>query len=428
MPTRNFESFVEAFSVYLSSRKAPKAYHLWAGLWCLSAAIERRASCFTNQNFLWPNIYVVLLGPPANGKSQIIDPCSELLLSLGDDRHTPSSMTFASLADHVRDFQRTIIDPKSGSAQSYSGVNILSSEWKVLLPTYDTQLLGKITDLYDCKRYSESRRSEKNNFVVERTCCTMCVGTTPIHLFGTLPESAWSDGFLSRCFIVYSEEVVIPKLFGDPSFDEEERIKQDRIYMQKMKDDLKDVSGLQGRFRFAEDAALRFAAFAEHPSGMGGPPHPRHPRLAHYAGRRGQHLLKLGMLSSIDRKDDLIVEVFDYERAYEWLIGMELNLPDIFRVNNAGGDSQIVEDMHHEMVTKFIEQGGKPLRKSHLTNFLMSRVQTFRHDAIIKAAVAGGWFKEASDQYDPAKGTAYIPADESPFIFERKELKPRGAA
>lgn len=415
---RRFESFVDAFSTFLEKRHAPKEYHLWAGLWCLAAAIERRISTYTRGSDLYPNIFVILLGPPGFGKTTIIKPCRQLVGSLGKDRIAPSSMSFASFADHIKDYQRTIIDPRKQTTITYNCVNICSSEMQVMLPVYDTMLLGKITDIYDCDYYGESRRSAQNNFEVERTCCSMLAGTTPTHLFHTLPEEAWATGFMSRCFVVWASQIELTSLFGD-----EDAEARDVEFLKLLAQDLKHISELTGRVRFTPEAAAKMDAFGTYGL-MGGPPIPRHPRLLNYAARRTGHLIKLCQLSVIDRKDELLIEEYDYDRAYDWLIGMELNLPGVFQAHNSGGDSQITEDLHHEMSRIYIERGGKPLPRRYLVNFLMPRAQAFKHEAIIKAAVGGGWFQEIKD---PQFGLLYIPAAESPFIFERKELRPKGA-
>ena len=72
-----------------------------------------------------------------------------------------------------------------------------------------------------------------------------------------------------------------------------------------------------------------------------------HPKMNHYNSRRWYHLIKLMMLSSIARGDDMVVEEADFVRALTWLEEAESTMPEIFKAMSTGGDSQVIREAWH---------------------------------------------------------------------------------
>ncbi len=321
-------------------------------------------------------------------------------------------MTHASFADELRNATRAIIDPKTQKAVEYNCLNILSSEFQVLFPQYDTFLLGKFTDTYDGMGYSESRRGGegKNTFHLPRVLVNMLAGTTPEHLFSTFPESAWGTGFMSRTILVWSTDVQIRSLFED-NFSTGEP----RLQLEALKHEVKAIASMYGEFVFEKEARDRIDAF--HKTGpFGGPPLPSHPRLLNYSTRRTAHLLKLMILSAVDRGGDYVLTNADYDQAFEWLIEVESQIPEIFKAGNTGGDSQIVNDLHHYVSERYIKTR-EPVPAYILNNFLLGRTQAMKIEALLTAAVSGGWLKRGTVA---SKGVCYIPLAKNPSEDEKR--------
>lgn len=408
MSNRRLPSFVKAFETYLEPMGAPKLFGRWAALWTMSAALERRVWVHTKRMDLFPNMFIILASPPGIGKGTAIGPIRDLIDSLGDHRLSASSMTHASFADDLRGASRAIVDTKSQKTIEYNCLNVLSNEFQVLFPQYDTFLLGKLTDTYDGKQYSESRRGGegKNTFHLPRVLVNLLAGTTPEHLFSTFPESAWGTGFMSRTILVWSTDMQIRSLFESPIADNFGADQQ----FEALRRDIKLIASMYGAFTFEASARDKIDAF--HQSGpFGGPPLPSHPRLINYASRRTAHLLKLMMLSAVDRgAPDYVLHEADYTRAYNWLIDVETAMTEIFKIENTGGDSQIMNDLHHFVSAIYIKTG-KPVPAFKLSNFILGRTVAMKIDPILSAGVSGGWFKRATVE---KVGTCYVPLARTP--------------
>lgn len=410
---RHFPSFVDAFAELVLPKGAPPEFARWAALWCISAATERRTWTFTLRENLFPNIFAFLVAPAGFGKGLVIEPAVRIIEVLGEKRIGASSMTSASLADGLREGQRNIIDPKTQAATSYHALNILSPELQVLLPEYDTALLGKATNIYDAKAYSESRRGGegKNTFRLPHVTITLLAGTTPVQIFSTVPESAFQTGFFSRVVLVWgTPEKGKKSLFYDEAGEKAVmKLEADLAH------DLKVIAEVYGKFRWEGAAQALTDQFFNENYPYGGNPVPSHPRLLHYCTRRTQHLIKLMMLRALDLGTmDLTAEFYDW--AFDTLIATEARMPEIFQEQNQGGETQTVNDLHHELVLHYAKTK-KPVPRGYVYALFGSRVPSWKIEALLKMAVTGGWLLRLHDE---KIGTCYVPRTVTPEETERK--------
>lgn len=394
MKKRHYPSFIEGYIDYLSNKPTPKEYARWAAIWAISAAVERRVCTYTMESELYPNIFVMLAGPPAAGKGLAIQPARALVSSLGDNRVSASTLTNAALIDQLRAASRTIIIPGQ-KAIDYHCLNVVSPEFQVLFPAYDAAMLATVTDIYDCHPYGSRRRGGKGeyDFDLERPCITVCGATTPEHFFTTFPESAFRTGFFSRMFIVWGAERPRGKMVSD------RKASGARDKFKKLGEDLKIISEYVGEFSFepiAEELADEFYWANDH---HGADPVPTHPRLLYYAARRPTHLVKLMQISAIDRCVDplnLVLTEFDYRRAFDWLIEMETLIPLLWQDHSQGGEAQMVEDVYHEIWIAY-QKSKKPIPKARVVQLFAARTQMFKIETIIKMMISGGWVEPITD-------------------------------
>ena len=143
---------------------------------------------------------------------------------------------------------------------------------------------------------------------------------------------------MSRVIMVHSSERPIIDVFNEPH----------RERPKSMINDLKVIWALEGQFNVTEDFGK-----AMHDWKTGGfEPVPNHPKLAHYASRRFAHLLKLTMISSVDRSNELILRIEDFKRAKDWLISAEATMPFIFKEGSIVPDSKVMDEIAHFVQTK----------------------------------------------------------------------------
>ena len=379
---REFEDWVEAFYEFTSFAASPSLFRRWAAISCIAGALERKVWVVTQGAPVYPNLYTVFVAPPGIGKSKLTSRVDRLWRALPDHHVAPTSITKAALADGLADAQRTIQRPReTPSVVNFNSLKILSNELGTLIPSYDTEFMAALTDIYDGSLYAEKRRSQKEGISIPAPQINLLAATTPSHLNDFLPAGAWDQGFLSRTLLIYSGERIIGELFGGP--------KEEAETYKRLQNDLKQIGNLYGEIKFSRSAAEAITQWHL----KGGPPVPDHPKLHHYTTRRTLHLLKLCMVASVSENNSLTISLDNYRTALNWLTEAEDAMPDIFKAMTTGGDSKAIEETWY-YVYKMNMKTKKPVPEGRVYQFLGERVPTHNIERIVQVMSKAGLLKE----------------------------------
>lgn len=349
--------------------------------------MERRVWVRTKGSELYPNIYVILVGPPGVGKSAILSQAERMLRALQDHHIAPNSVSSASLVDSLVLANRKIIRPNDTPAYvQFHYLTVIASELGVFLPIYDPLFMNSLTKFYDGEHYEERRRTGKVNLSkLEHPHLGIIGGTTPSYLNSFLPEGAWDQGFTSRSLFVYAGEPVFRDIFEeDGNLDELTKVYTNLIH------DLKSIGheNLYGKMEWSKDAAAAITAWNR----KGLPPVPEHGKLVHYNSRRLAHVIKLCMVASISRSNDLLIEVEDYQTAIDWILEIEDKMPDIFHSMGVAGDSKAMEDTWYFVYQIYMKEK-KPVLEHRIINFLKDRVPSHSLVKVLDIMVRSGLLK-----------------------------------
>lgn len=371
---------MEATSVLPS----PILHRKWTAISAVAAALERKVWIRTYEN-LYPNQFILLVGPPGVGKSVGMSVVRRMWEVLDDLHLAPSSLTRASIIDALNDAARRVVRTSKGAdILSFNSLYILSSELTVMLPAYETEFMSKLTDIYDGVPYGERRRGRDFNVQMKEPQINLLGATTPSALTGLLPEGAWDQGFLSRTILIYADERTKIDMFNVPQASETE--------LKALRTDLRRLTSMSGKMTFTSEAAAAITAWDMED----GPPRPDHPKLVHYCSRRTAHLLKLCMVASAACGESYSIDIHHYQMALDWLLEAEASMPDIFRaMSQRGGDSEVIRETWHYVYTIWMKEK-KPIRENRLVMFLAERVPSTHIQYVIKAMVDSGMLKSVS--------------------------------
>lgn len=247
-----------------------------------------------------------------------------------------TSMTMASLVDHLNEAKRTIIQIPDPSIE-YNSLYIMADELSAFMDQYDTGLIAGLTTFFDGVPYSQGRRVSNIRIKIQRPQLNILCGSTPSNLIKLMPEFAWEQGFTSRIMLIYSEDKPIVDEFNT----EKRKMPDDMVH------DLKIMNTLVGQMGWTEEYAKAMHNWKV----LGFPPVPRHPKLEHYCSRRFSHLIKLSMIACVDRGSDMMLCKEDFNKAMGWLLEAELVMTNIFQSGGANTDSAAMEEILH-----FVEQ------------------------------------------------------------------------
>lgn len=369
-------------------------FRKWAGISTIAGALERKVWVHTLGSNLYPNLYTILVGPPGVGKTVVTSFAQDLWAELPDHHLAPSAVSRASLMDSLREAERKIVIPQNiPPVVVFNSLLIAANELGVLIPGYDNEFMNTLTDVYDGKRYGESKRSKELKYVMLSPQLNLLAATTPSYLNNVMPEGAWDQGFISRVFLVYSGETTIRDLFTDVAVQKEP--KKNLIH------DLKIIGNLYGKMMFTEEAATAISCWHK----AKGPPAPEHPKLIHYNTRRTAHLLKLCMVACAATTNDLIITLYHYNTALSWLLEAEQFMPDIFKSMAIGGDAKAIQDTWYFAYQVYAKEK-RNVSEARLIEFLQNRVPAHSIERIIMIMVKSKLLEKQLDGYLPRASQA----------------------
>jgi hypothetical protein len=373
---RALKSFVDGFVEYTEGRGSPRLYRKWTAIFLVAAALERKCWVTTTKGQLFPNKYIILTGPAGVGKSLCTRLAHDLLESLRSPETpfhlAPTSVTKASLIDRLAEAERRIMRPMEDPALvKFNSLHIVANEFGVFLPSWEAEFMNTLTDLWDCGRYAESRRTGNTNLEIPCTQLNLLSATTPSQLINLLPEGAWEQGFMSRVLLVYSGETDFTDLFAT--------LDSDGKLWDALVRDLKSVYKMYGEFSVDIETQEALNEWGR----AGGPPIPDHPRLITYRQRRIAHLLKLCIISAAACDDERIITLENFAEALDWLVELESAMPDIFKSLKIGGSARAIEECYDFVYQRFHKLGKKPVPEHLIVAFLQERVPIHDVDKIL---------------------------------------------
>lgn len=395
---RKFQSWLAGFDVYTENLPSPVLFRKWAAIATVAGVLERKVWIKSNIGILYPNLYTILVAPAGVGKTVMTDLVRAFWEEIPELHIAKSSVNRATVIDELLEAERNIVRPqdKENPVVSFNSLLIAANELSVLIPGFDLPFMSVMTDLWDCKHYSERRRGRDINFTIENPQINMIAATTPSYLKEMIPEGAWEQGFTSRTLLIYSGEIERRPIFGETQKNE--------AMFKLLVEDLKHIASLYGKMSFTPESVEAINEW--HMSG--GEPRPNHPRLNNYLNRRTTaHVLKLAMISSIMERDDLVITAENFFEARDWLIEFEHYIPDIFKSMTGGGDARAIEEAWHFLYTIYIKDSQRrPIIESRLVHFLSERVPVHSVHRIIEIMVKAKIIKE---ELIKGVGKGYVP-------------------
>lgn len=319
---------------------------------------------------MYANMFILLVAPPGVGKTQAIRPAADLWHKSKGIKVAPDDVTKASLLDHMKDAHQARVFIETNDFIEYHSLNIAADEFGVFVSQHDLSFMSVLNALYDNRDvYKESRRGREGDIILNNPQVTLLAGTQPDFMGSMLPPEAWGMGFMSRIIMVYSGSPVKTSLFG----------KKQKVDTGDLVADMKSIVDLFGEMDWTLPAQARIVAW--HDGGM--QPIPTHSKLKHYLPRRILNVIKLSMISSVSRSNELVIDEMDVERAINWLVEVETLMPEVFKDMSGISDKQIIEDLHYYL-WEIWSREQKPVHKGRLETFLSARTPAYNVQHIMK--------------------------------------------
>lgn len=375
---RKMEDFISGYMKFAEKTESPTSYHLWCAISCIAAALQRKVYINWGMSQIFPNMYIVLIGPSGRcRKGEAMGIAAELARGVGI-KMVSESITREALIRDIRESLTSYNDP-DGGVKFHSSLTVFNEELSVFLGQNDVKFLADLTDWYNSKGEWTYRTKGQGTDKIQGICFNMLGATAPDWLVSILPQEAIGGGFTSRVIFVVEEEkraVVAPPFLPDIALKKE------------LLSDLESILIMAGEMRF-EDAALQqyMDWYTKHSK----EPALKDPKFAGYNERRATHLRKLCMVCSASRRDSRIITKGDFDRALQILQSAEVKMERTFKGLGRSKYSELTMTVFDFIVSQERATRSEILRKFYLD------VDDYTLDIISKTLVA---MKAISITYD----------------------------
>lgn len=316
--SRELPDWLDAFLAYQERSEAPIIYQKWVGLSTLAAVLQRKVWLPWDVD-IYPNLYVVLIGPSSARKGTAMAPALELLKDL-EIETSADSVTREALIKSMKLINYNYKDAETGEPIIHSSMTIFSPELSVFLGYNNPELIAALTDWFDCRHPWTYLTINRGTDRIERTWVNLIGATTPDLLQKILPQDAIGIGLTSRIIFVFAQKPSRIIRFPHPG-------EREMLIKAQLRGDLKEIHSLQGEYIMTDGYANLYGDWYEDSVR-----HPviEDPRFEHYLGRRSLHLKKMSMILSASRGGSLAIEEEDFVRAKELLEEAERFMPRIY--------------------------------------------------------------------------------------------------
>jgi hypothetical protein len=317
---RKFKSWLMGLSAYVEKTEAPRIFWRWAGISTIASALQRKVWLpFGIENY-YPNLYILIVGPPASRKGAPVILSRRLLkeieLSVAVD--SSSKRAFTMELEETAKRETYYVD---GKPRTQCAISICSTEMASLLAVNPKEMIEVLTDIYDSQdvwHYKTRGQDEDRLFNV---CVNCLIAVQPAWIAANLPQEAIGGGYTSRHIIAFGERVhkryTIPGREGWKELDSEDITeKQDRIY-KDLVNDLLHISQLVGEFKWTEGAYKIFDSWYQKIDEKFR--EVADERLHPFIGRMHACVIKTAMCLRVDWSDELLLGEQEVKTAIQYL-------------------------------------------------------------------------------------------------------------
>lgn len=267
-----------------------------------------------------------------------------------------------------------------------SSVLLFSPEFNVFV-TSSQHTLKILTDLWDSKEGTwDYGTRHVGEYQIKDPCVSMLAGCTPDALIELIPSQAIGGGFTRRVNFVFAKDnsLLIPWPGNLPINTE-------------LMSDLREIMKLQGKFAWEPGAKFLFESYYQ--KTRGGNQGIKDEATANYETSMYVHAIKLAMVLSAARGDDLTISTADWQEATDRI---DACAKDVKRVFRSAGSSDLAFAMGK--VLTFIEARGYASRQDIL-QYNWQDITTVDLDVLIATLIGA----DEIEEYTQAGKTLYKP-------------------
>jgi hypothetical protein len=337
---RKLPNWLTSYLDFTQHQEAPEIFHLWSGISTLASVVGR--SVFFDRKFykIYTNHYIVLVAKSAQcRKSVAVGIARSLLEQTGGVNISADRITNAGLWS----FMGRLTEKTTRSV-----FLIWCDELGLFLSKEETHkgVITTLTRIYTCPNMVVNETKVSGVDYATDVCPNILAATTPSDLAEILPFGATAKGFTPRVHLVFAENPR-PRVAD---------ISKDTCLETDLVSDLQHISTLEGEFSWNEEAHAWWKNWYENEFKVA-----EIEALDGFYGRKHDFVIKLGMLVSLSRKDDLVLEKHDLTTALTLIDQMEAFMPSVYKRIEVAPTA-----VHFDRILEQIKRKGGTATKSQL--------------------------------------------------------------
>lgn len=324
--------FLQEYLRYVEDTESPRLYHIWSAISGIGASLGRRVYFPFGTGPIYPNEYVLLVGPPATRKSTAINLAGNLVRKATNIRIAPEDTAgkrqglIAAMEDKSEE-ERTAEDIEFADAATFLAniadhkisidlcdkhiLYALASEFNIFIGQNSLEMINFLTKVYDGEDYTYKIKTQMSE--LKEPLMSILGGTTPTSIAEAFPSETIGQGLMSRIILV----------FGNQKYKRVARPKaMDKDIEKYLKDTLNYVyHEMRGEIAETNVATRMIAEIYDEEVEI------NDPRFVYYCDRRQAHHIKLCVTLAAARRS-MVIEAQDVEEAHSILKYTEQFMPD----------------------------------------------------------------------------------------------------
>lgn len=299
---RKLKNWLETYMTYTSGQESPGIFHYWTGVSILAFTLAR--SCWVDMSHfkIYPNMFLVLVGPTGVGKSTASNIGIKLFKKAFPEVFiTRGKVTIAKMIEDMG-----AVFTETGTARAC----IYASEFKVFTQSIqsNSSIIEDLTDLYECPDDWDYRTKNAGVVALENVCINILAASIPEWIGTTSGAQFTETGFSAR--ILYIGSPYSDRCFHKPFLPPG----GEQMYHDMISDLQHIATTLTGEYRITKEADKYHETWYRELK--------NHKRMARvneklrgYEFRKDAHMLKTAMLLKAAISDDMTLDVPDLQRA-----------------------------------------------------------------------------------------------------------------
>lgn len=339
MPPRKLnKNWISAYAEAISPiTEAPDAYVIWSAISVISSVLKKKVWIDRGTYLIYPNQYIVLVGPPGVGKGTAIHPAHSFIKD-----YTPELSNY--LSDRVtapkiiekleQGFQTQAVIGGKIVVSTESTATIMATELSTFLTSSDW-MTSFLCDTWDRNEFEYGTKNKGSNKI--KNMCVSLIGACVPEFIRRInghanASDAINGGFTARTIFVFandkSKDLPWPMALRNT--------KDGAEIINKLREDLVTIAQLSGEYKLDKDSYHMWTDFYKSIKQQDSDSDV----IRHFKSRQNIHVLKVAMCLSAATNDSLIIDRWCLSTAIALVQGVLDTLDITFR---GVGESSLAE-------------------------------------------------------------------------------------